>query len=109
MAYLFLLIAIFTEVLGTIALQMSQQFSKLWPSLCVMIFYLLSFWFLSLSLKHLSTAFAYSVWSAFGMVLIGFICAIFFNQKIDLAFVIGTCIVILGVVFICVFSKSVLH
>ena len=88
---------------------MSNQLSKLIPTLIMILFYFLSFWFLSLSLKHLSAAFAYSIWSAFGMILIGLIGSMFFNQRIDIPFIIGTSIIIVGVIFICIFSNTISH
>ncbi len=109
MPYIYLFIAIITEVLGTVALQQSNQFSKIFPSVCVIIFYCLSFYFLSLCLGSMNIAFAYSIWSCFGMILIGITGYILFNQKIDLPFVVGTIIILIGTIIICTLSKTITH
>ena len=50
MAYLYLSIAIVTEVIGTIALKASAQFTKLFPSMVVVVGYGVSFYFMALVL-----------------------------------------------------------
>jgi small multidrug resistance pump len=109
MLYIYLSIAIITEVLGTIALQQCNNFSKIFPSVCVIIFYCLSFYFLSLCLGSMNIAFAYSIWSAFGIILIGVMGYVLFNQKLDLPFVVGTIIILIGTIIICTFSKTITH
>jgi small multidrug resistance pump len=109
MSYIYLSLAIITEVIGTLALQSCSQFTKVLPSLLVVIGYGASFYFLSVSLKDLNIAFAYAIWSALGMVLIGLLGFVLYKQKLDVAFIIGTVIIIIGVCIICLFSTTVKH
>jgi small multidrug resistance pump len=51
MKYLFLVAAVLSETIGTSALQASNQFTKFWPSVTVVISYALAFYFLSITLK----------------------------------------------------------
>jgi len=67
---LLLSFAIVSEVAGTIFLRYSDGFSKLAPSVGVVVGYGISFWLLALVLRELSVGTAYAVWSAAGTALI---------------------------------------
>lgn len=56
-------LAIVAEVIGTMALKMSDGFTKLWPSFLVVVGYVLAFYLLSLTLKHIPVGVAYAIWS----------------------------------------------
>ncbi|HEX8045710.1 multidrug efflux SMR transporter [Rhizobium sp.] len=104
-----LLVAIALEVLGTTALQMSQQFTRLGPSIVVVLCYAASFYCLSVTLRVIPVGIAYAIWSALGIVLISAVGLVFFRQKLDLAAVIGLGLIIAGVLVVNLFSKSVSH
>ncbi|TCL74538.1 SMR family transporter [Rhizobium sp. BK251] len=107
--YAMLFVAIVLEVVGTTALQMSQQFTRLWPTLAVIACYAGAFYCLSLTLRSIPVGVAYAIWSALGIVLISSVGLVFFKQKLDLAAVIGLGLIIAGVVVVNLFSKSVSH
>ena len=109
MAYLYLAIAIVTEVVGTSALKASAEFTKLFPSLIVVIGYGLSFYFLALVLKTIPVGITYSVWSGVGIVLVDIAGALLYKQVPDFPAIIGMGLIVLGVVIIYVFSKTVSH
>ncbi len=109
MGYLYLAIAIVAEVIATGALKASEEFTKLLPSVVVVIGYGVAFYFLSLVLKTIPVGVAYAIWSGLGIVLITIVGLIVFDQKLDLAAVIGMLLIISGVVVMNVFSKSVSH
>lgn len=108
-AYIFLAIAIFFEVTGTAVLVKTEQFTRLIPTILVIILYSASFYFLSLSLKIIPVGIAYAIWSAVGIVCIAFIALIFFKQRLDFPAVLGIALIIVGVLVINLFSKSVTH
>ena len=58
MHYLYLALAILFEVAGTISLRLCDGFTKLFPSLIVVVGYAVSFFFLSLTLKAIPVAIA---------------------------------------------------
>ena len=89
MGYLYLTIAIVAEVIATCALKSSEEFSKLAPSVVVVIGYGVAFYFLSLVLKTIPVGMAYAMWSGLGIVLISIVGAVMFDQKLDLPAVIG--------------------
>jgi small multidrug resistance pump len=109
MSYLYLTIAIVAEVIATSALKASEGFTNLIPSLIVAVGYGVAFYFLSLVLKTIPVGIAYAIWSGLGIVLISVIGLVLFQQKLDLAAIIGMGLIIAGVVVINVFSSSVSH
>ncbi|SCB10820.1 DMT family transporter [Rhizobium hainanense] len=107
--YAMLLVAIVLEVIGTTALQMSQQFTRLAPTIVVMICYAAAFYCLSVTLRVIPVGIAYAIWSALGIVLISIVGVVLFRQKLDLAAIIGLALIIVGVLVVNLFSKSVSH
>jgi small multidrug resistance pump len=107
MKWVYLLIAIVTEVIATTALKSSDGFSRLWPSVIVVAGYALSFYFFAFTLKVIPTGIAYAIWSGIGMVLIAIIGWLYHHQKLDFAAVIGMALIVAGVLVIHLFSKSV--
>ena len=67
MVYVYLIIAIVSEVFGTTFLKASQGFTVLLPTLAVVCGYGLAFYFLSLSLSSIPVGIAYAVWSGLGV------------------------------------------
>ncbi|WP_073478663.1 SMR family transporter [Desulfatibacillum alkenivorans] len=107
--WIFLTIAIVSEVIATSALKSSEGFSRLWPSVIVTIGYMSAFYFLSLTLKTIPIGIAYAVWAGSGVALIALIAWIFFGQALDLPAIIGLSLIVAGVVVLNLFSKSVSH
>ncbi|MGB0699650.1 MAG: DMT family transporter [Candidatus Poseidoniaceae archaeon] len=102
--WLYLALAIFSEVLATSFLKSSEGFTKLWPSIIVLIGYILAFYFLSLTLETMPIGIAYAIWSGVGVASITLVSIFAFDQKIDLSAVIGIGLIIIGVIVLRVFS-----
>jgi small multidrug resistance pump len=94
---------------GTSALKASEWFTRLWPSLLVVAGYGISFYFLSLVLETIPVGVAYAVWSGAGIALIVWIGWAFFGQSLDVAGILGTLIIVAGVLVLNLFSKSGVH
>lgn len=107
--YLFLLLAIATEVIGTSAMQASAQFTRLWPSVLMVLAYGASFYFMALTLKYMPVSIVYAIWSGLGIVFIGLIGWLWFKQPLDIAAIIGISLIIAGVVVIQLFSNATTH
>ena len=107
--YIYLFAAVLAETIGTSALQASQQFTKLWPSLLVIVAYAISFYLLSLTLRYMPVGVMYALWSGLGILLIAIIGWLVFGQKLDLAAIIGMALIVGGIVIIQVFSKTATH
>ena len=109
MHWIFLAVAIISEVIGTSALKASEGFSRLWPSVIVIIGYASAFYFLSLTLKTIPVGVAYAIWSGIGIVLIALIAWVLYGQALDLPAIIGMLLIVTGVVALNLFSKAVSH
>jgi len=107
--YLILALAILAETAGTTALQASQQFTRFWPSVFVVVAYGLSFYLLAITLKYMPVGVVYAIWAGLGIVFIAAIGYVVFGQKLDLPAVIGTALIISGIVVIQLFSKTAPH
>jgi small multidrug resistance pump len=101
--------AVLSEVTATTALKFSEGFTKLVPSLVVVIGYGLSFYLLSLSLKAIPLGTAYALWSGIGIVLTVIAGMVIWRESMDWARGIGIFLIMLGIVVINVFSKSTVH
>lgn len=109
MHWIFLTAAIVCEVVGTSALKSSEGFSRLWPSVIVIIGYALAFCFLSLALKTIPVGVAYAIWSGIGIILIALIAWTLYGQALDLPAIIGISLIAAGIVVLNLFSKAVSH
>jgi len=106
MRWVYLIIAIFGEVLGTSSLKLSAGFTKLVPSIIVVIGYSVAFYFLSISLKYIPLGIAYAIWCGIGIVLIALIGFIFYKQPLDIPAILGIVLIFAGVLIINLFSNS---
>ena len=102
--WLYLGLAIISEVAATSFLKSSEGFTKLVPSVIVVVGYCLAFYFLSLTLEEIPIGVAYAVWSGVGIAALAVISVVFFDQKLDLAGIVGFALIILGVIVLRVFS-----
>nr|WP_314263576.1 SMR family transporter [uncultured Moellerella sp.] len=104
-----LLLSIVAEVIATTTLKATEGFSRLWPSLIVIIGYAISFWGLSQVVKVMPLGIAYAIWSGLGIVLVSIAAVFIYQQKLDLPAVIGMMLIIAGVLVINLLSKSGSH
>ncbi|APX69069.1 sugE protein [Brucella sp. 10RB9215] len=107
--YAFLAIAIFSEVIGTLSLKASEGFSRLGPSIVVVVAYGLAFYFLSLTLKTIPVGVAYAIWSGVGVTLVALIGWLVFGQKLDLPAIVGMGLIIAGVIVLNLLSNTAQH
>ena len=108
-AYGLLALAIISEVTGSTFLVKSEGFTRVGPSLLVVIFYIISFYLLSQVIKTIPLGIAYAIWGGVGIVLTAFIGFLIFRQNLDIPAVIGIIMIVGGVIVMNVFSKSVGH
>ena len=107
--YVALIAAIVAETIGTSALQASHQFTRLAPSVVVVVAYALSFYLLAIALKVMPVGVVYAIWSGLGIVLIAIAGFVIFGQNLDLAAMLGLGLIIAGVVVLHLFSNSTTH
>jgi small multidrug resistance pump len=99
-------LAIFSEVVATSSLKSTEGFTKLVPSIVVLVGYSAAFYFLSLTLDTIPIGVAYAVWSGVGVAGIALISVFFFNQRLDAASVVGMGLIVAGVVVLRLFSDA---
>ena len=101
--------AVLSEVTATTALKFSEGFTRLVPSIIVVLGYGLSFYLLSLSLKVMPIGVAYALWSGIGIVLTVIAGIFLWREQLDWARVVGIVLIISGILIINVFSKVTAH
>jgi len=106
MSYFFLVLAIILEVVATLCLKASQEFTKVGPSIIIIVGYTSSFYFLTLSLKTIPIGISYAIWSGLGTVLVAAGANIFYKQSLSYWEILGMTFVILGVILMNLFSKN---
>ncbi len=109
MQYVYLAISIIAEVIATSSLKASEGFTKLIPSIIVVVGYGVAFHFLALTLKTIPIGVAYAIWAGAGVTLVAVVGWLLFGQKLDAPAVIGMGLIITGVVVLQVFSKAAGH
>ena len=105
-AYIFLLIAIISEVTASTALRATKGFTQLVPSVITVVGYAISFYALSMTLATIKLGIAYAIWSGVGIILITILGFLVYGQKLDWPAIVGIVLIILGVVVIQVFSEE---
>lgn len=107
--FLILFVAICAEVVATSALKASEGFTRLLPSVIVVIGYVIAFTCLSLTLKTIPVGMAYAIWSGVGTALVAVVAWVVFKQHLDLPAIIGIALILSGTVIMNVFSKVSAH
>ncbi|MDM8567633.1 multidrug efflux SMR transporter [Candidatus Halobeggiatoa sp. HSG11] len=93
-----LIIAIMLEVSGTVAMKLSDGFTKVIPIIAMLILYAMGLGLLALTLKVIDVSVAYAVWSGLGTVLITFIGILWFKEPATTIKMISIALIVVGVV-----------
>ncbi|HEX5472332.1 MAG TPA: SMR family transporter [Lacipirellulaceae bacterium] len=109
MRYIYLAIGIVAEVFGTTLLKFTDNFTKLKPSLVVAACYGTSLFMLSKVVRMMPVAIVYAIWSGAGIVLVTILSAVWLRQKLDWPALIGIALIVMGVVIVNLFSKTLVH
>ena len=104
--YLILFVAIAFEVFGTMLLPASQNFTKVLPSIILLISYGISFYLLSILSQRLSLAIIYASWAGMGVFSIALLSYIFYNQTLNWQSIIGLFLIVVGVTIVNVYKAQ---
>ena len=89
-------------------LPVSQNFTKVIPTVCLAIFYLTSFYLMTFVMDKLTIAIVYATWSGLGVFTIAILGYIFFKQTLAWQAIIGLFLIVVGVILVNNFSiKSI--
>ncbi len=109
MHWLYLAVAIVSEVVATSALKATEEFTRWFPTLLVVVGYASAFYFLTLTLRTIPLGVTYAIWSGVGMALISLVGWIVYHQTLDAAAFVGISLIVAGVAVLNFFSKTVPH
>ena len=98
--WIYLIIAILTEVVGTTMMKVSQGLTRLVPAVLMFVMYAISFVFMALALKKLEVSTAYAIWSGLGTAVIAAIGILWFQESFSIPKLVGIVLVIGGVVLL---------
>ena len=101
--------AVLSEVIATTSLKFSEGFTKLIPSVIVVLGYGISFYLFSLSLKVIPIGTVYALWSGIGIMLTVLAGIVIWRESMDWAHSIGILLIMLGIIIINLFSRSTAH
>ena len=104
--YAILLIAIFCEVAGTMLLPVSNNFTKIVPTVSLALFYLTSFYLMTFVMDKIPIAIVYATWSGLGVFTIAILGYFFFKQSITWQAIIGLMLIVAGVFLVNVYSTK---
>ena len=97
-AWLLLIGAVIMEVIGTTALKLSDGFTRLAPSIVVVIGYGLAFAALAFVLKRIEMGVAYAVWAGLGTALIALVGVVFFGESLNPIKIASLALIIIGLI-----------
>ena len=105
--YLFLVGAIICEVCGTMLLPVTQNFTKLTPTVFLAGFYLSAFYLLTFVVDKLPIAIVYGTWSGLGIFTIAILGYIFFKQTLAWQAIVGLFLIVIGVILVNSFTGKI--
>ena len=105
-SYIFLSLAIILEVFGTMMLPVSQNFSKILPTVALLVAYVCSFYCLTFALKTIPIAVVYASWAGLGVFLVAIFSKFLFDQSLSWQAILGLILIIVGVILVNTFSGS---
>ncbi|QND58312.1 SMR family transporter [Mesorhizobium huakuii] len=108
-AYAILALAIVAEVIATSAMKASEGFTRLGPSIVVLLGYAAAFFFLAQVLDRIPIGIAYAVWAGGGIVLVALVGWIVYGQRPDAAGLIGMGLILAGVLVLNLLSRTSAH
>lgn len=107
--WIFLSIAIVSEVIATTSLKAAEGFTHLWPSIFVVVGYSIAFYFLSLTLKTIPVGVVYAIWSGAGIAIITVVAWVIYGQSLNAPSIFGMLLIVTGIIVLNVFSGAVSH
>ena len=107
-SYFFLAGAVFFEVAGTMLLPVTQNFTKLFPTIALAFFYLCAFYLLTFVADKIPIAIMYATWSGLGIFTIAILGYIFFKQTLAWQAIMGLFLIVIGIILVNSFTGKLI-
>ena len=104
--YIVLFLAIIFEVMGTMLLPVSQNFTKLLPSSILLFSYGISFYFLAVVTQKLPLSIVYATWSGMGVFTVALLSYIFYKQTLNWQSIVGLFLIVVGVTIVNIYKSA---
>lgn len=109
MSYIFLAVAVISEVVVTSFLKQAEGFTRLAPTLIVTAGSVVTFYAMSLAMLTIPVGVAYAIWSGAGIVLVAAVAWVVQGQKLNTGALAGMALIICGVILMNLFSSASGH
>ena len=103
--YIVLFLAIIFEVIGTMLLPASQNFTKPIPTSILLFSYGISFYFLAIVTQKLPLSIVYASWSGIGGFTIALLSYIFYKQTLNWQSIVGLFLIVIGVTIVNIYKS----
>jgi small multidrug resistance pump len=104
-SYFFLGGAIVCKVIGTLLLPATQNFTRIVPTVTMILCYAIAFYCLTFAIREIPIAIVYAIWSGIGVFLIAVFSAFFYKQLLQWQAIVGLALIVSGVVLVNLFSS----
>ena len=104
--HIILFLAIIFEVMGTMLLPVSQNFTKLLPSSILLFSYGISFYFLAVVTQKLPLSIVYATWSGMGVFTVALLSYIFYKQTLNWQSIVGLFLIVVGVTIVNIYKSA---
>ena len=98
MSWIYLYLSIILEIAGTTCIKLSEGYTKIVPSLIMVVCYSLSIISLGLALKKIEIGVAYAIWSGMGTFVIAAIGIVWFKESATLLKITSLILIVVGVI-----------
>ncbi len=105
-SYLILFAAILFEVIGTMLLPASNNFTKLFPTLALLVSYIISIYFLALVSQKLPLSIVYASWAGLGVFSVALLSYFFYKQTLNLQMIFGLFLIVVGVTIVNIYKTQ---
>jgi small multidrug resistance pump len=99
-SYLFLAGAIMCEVIGTLLLPYSNNFTRVYPSVLLVVCYVVAFVFLSFAVREIPLTIVYATWCGVGIFLVSVLSYFLFGQTLSWQGMVGLVLIVVGVTLV---------
>ena len=104
--YFLLVVAILLEVAGTLLLPATQNFSRIFPTVIMVVCYLGSFFLLTFVIKVLPISIVYATWSGLGIFTVAILGYFLFGQSLSWQAICGLFLIVIGVALVNIFNSA---